>query len=154
MKQTPQDREHSLRLQPSKFSAEGFMGTDNRTFDEIVSQDTHELARLSISPEEIVNALTNAYEMAQAGLGNPVTIRPGITAMFYESMGRIPSPFREDGLFRKGEAVITDDNSRETISITALSISLIEKHGFYQGLGSPYRIDPAVAARLLGLMKA
>jgi hypothetical protein len=34
---------------------------------------------------------------------------------------------------------------------TALNVHLIREHGFYEGRGSPFRIDPAQAKRALGL---
>ena len=37
-----------------------------------------------------------------------------------------------------------------TLSFSELNIHLIEKHSFYAGEGSPYRIDPAAAAAIFG----
>jgi hypothetical protein len=96
--------------------------------------------------------LEEAYRQAREGLGTEVEIIPGITARFYESMGRIPSPFRGDGVFEKGEAVITDTSSNDQIIITRLSVHLIRKHGFFQGRGSRFRIDPEKAMRILKII--
>ena len=65
-------------------------------------------------------------------------------------MGRIPSPFQGDGVFEKGDVVLTGPGG-EQIILTALGLSMIEKHDFFQGRGSRYRVDPALAVRLLGL---
>ena len=42
-------------------------------------------------------------------------------------------------------------SSGEGFILTSLGLALIEKHGFFQGRGSRYRIDPAQAVALLGL---
>lgn len=150
MKETPEDKALEERLGASKFSGEGFLGTDHRPVDEIVAADLHALTQLGVSKEALLAALRGAYEKARAALGGEVEIRPGLTAVAHESMGRIPSPFRGDGVFEKGDVVLRSAASEELV-VTALGLSMIEKHGFFQGRGSRYRVDPARAARLLGL---
>ncbi len=149
MKQSPGDRELHARLGPSKFSGEGFLGTDTRMVDEIIAADGRTLEYFGVDRESIAQALEKAYQQAREGLGAEVEIMPGVTAKFYESMGRIPSPFRGDGVFEKGEAVITDASSNDQIVITRLSVHLIKKYGFFQGRGSRFRIDPEKAIRIL-----
>ena len=151
MQETPEDKALEDRLGASKFSGEGFLGTDHRPVDEIIADDRRTLERLGVPPEKLLAALRNAYEKARAALGGEVEIRPGLTAIAHESMGRIPSPFRGDGVFEKGDIVVTDSSSGEGFILTSLGLALIEKHGFFQGRGSRYRIDPARAAALLGL---
>jgi hypothetical protein len=151
MKQSPFEKDLTLNLNPSKFSAQGFLGTDTRPVDEIVNEDMAVLERHRVSKEMLVQALSEVYEMAQKVFGAEVLIRTGVTAVFHESMGRVPSPFQGDGVFEKGEVVLKDLQGGEGIIITRLGIHLIEKHGFFQGKGSPYRIDPAAAMSLLQL---
>jgi hypothetical protein len=151
MKKSPSEKELLRNLSPSKFSAQGFLGSDSRPVDEIVNADMAILERHHVSKETLVQALTNAYDMAQKALGADILIRTGVTAKFYESMGRVPSPFQGDGVFEKGEVVLKDLQDDHGIIITRLGIHLIEKHGFFQGKGSPYRIDPLAAITLLRL---
>lgn len=151
MKETPDDKALEDRLGASKFSGEGFLGTDHRPVDEIVAADLHALAQLGVSKEALLAALRDAYEKARAALGGEVEIRPGVTAVAHESMGRIPSPFRGDGVFEKGDVVLTAA-AGEQLVLTALGLAMIEKHGFFQGRGSRYRVEPARAAALLGLV--
>jgi hypothetical protein len=67
-------------------------------------------------------------------------------------MGRIPSPFQGDGVFEKGDIVVKNAATGEELVLTRLGLALIGKHGFFQGHGSRYRIDPERAAALLGLV--
>jgi hypothetical protein len=140
-------------LGPSQFSKEGYLGTDTRKPEEIIKADLETLSVLDIDRKKIAAALRRAYVAAERALGNPVEIANGVSAVHHEARGRIPSPFTEDGTFQKGEAVISDTSGAVLFRITPLSIALIERHGFFQGKGSPYRIEPEMAARILGLKK-
>ena len=151
MKQSPQEKELMQNLGPSKFSAQGFLGFDPRPVDEIISEDLAVFEKYQITTEALVKALKDAYQGAKDAFGAEVSVRTGITAIFHESMGRVPSPFRGDGVFEKGEAVLTDTDRNRCIIVTPLGIHLIEKYGFFQGRGSRHRIEPVVAIEMLGL---
>lgn len=151
MKQSPSEKNLRRNLGPSKFSAEGFLGQDLRPVDEIVADDLRALERSGVSLADLLGALRHAYETARQALGAEVEIRPGVTSVFYESRGRIPSPFRNGRSYEKGEAVVTDHASGRKMVLTDLGLALIERHGFFQGRGSRYRIEPAEAIEVLGL---
>ena len=150
MKETPEDKSLEDRLGASPFSGEGFLGTDPRTVDEIIADDLRTLDRLGLPKERLLAALRDVFDRARAELGGEIPVRPGVVAVAHESMGRIPSPFRGDGVFEKGDVVVAAA-SGEGFILTSLGLALIEKHGFFQGRGSRYRVDPARAAALLGL---
>jgi hypothetical protein len=136
-------------LGPSKFSAQGYLGADTREPEEIIKDDLKTLERIGIDKKKLVAALREAYSTAEKALGNPVQISDNVSAVYHEARGRIPSPFPEDGTLPKGEVIITKTKSDDSFTVTPLSIVLIEKHDFFQGKGSPYRIDPEVAVKLL-----
>ena len=150
MKETPEDKALEERMGASKFSGEGFLGTDHRTVDQIVAADLRALNEIGVAKDQLLGALRGIFEKARAELGGEIEVRPGVVAVAHESMGRIPSPFRGDGVFEKGDVVVAA-RSGEGFILTALGLALIEKHDFFQGHGSRYRIDPERAARLLGL---
>ena len=149
MKQSPSDKDAGLNFEPSKFSGDGFLGSDTRLPLEIITADQAVLEDLGLSREELASSLRDAYDKGVQGLGSPVEIGPGVTAVLYESRGRIPSPFRGEGTFEKGEVVVSESGSGREIVVTALAIHLIEKHGFFQGRGSRYRIEPKTAVEIL-----
>jgi hypothetical protein len=151
MKQSPSEKELTRNLGPSKFSASGFLGSDSRPVDEIVSEDLRSLEKNQVAKEALVEALKRAYETAKEAFGAEVDIRQGVTAVFYESMGHVPSPFQADGVFEKGEAVVKDEEGGDAVVITSLGIHLIEKYSFFQGKGSRYRIDPDTAIKIFRL---
>jgi hypothetical protein len=151
MKETPQDKALEARMAASKFSGEGFLGTDHRPVDEIVADDLRTLERIGLPLETLHATLADAFAKARAAFGGEVEIRPGLVALAHESMGRIPSPFQGDGVFEKGDVVLRDSATGEEIVLTQLGLALIEKHAFFQGRGSRYRVDPDRAAALLRL---
>lgn len=151
MKKTEEDKRLVDRLKPSKFSAEGFLGSDFRDAEEIIAEDLRILERSGTTAEELAQALRDIHDLAKAGFGNMVVVGKHLTAVFIEVRGHVPSPFPGDGSFEKGETVLTNTRSKEEIRLSDLSLHLIATRGFFQGLGSPYRIDPAKAMRVFGL---
>lgn len=142
MKQSPEDKILIEKLGPSAFSGEGFLGNDKRTPTEIITEDKHALSIKNIGIEKVAELLEDAYNSGIKTLGGEIEISSGITAVYYESMGKIPSPFTGEGTFPKGEVIVKDNVSGKKLILTSLSIHLIRKHGFFQGKGSRYRIEP------------
>ena len=151
MQLSPQDKNLLERLGPSKLSGSGFLGHDRRPVEEIVADDLRTLEQRGVNLETFVDRLTRIYRTAGSAFGGEVGVGPGLTAVWYDAKGEIPSPFRGDGRYEKGEAVVEQKSTGKTFIVTALSIHLIERFGFFQGRGSRYRIDPATVIDLLGL---
>ena len=148
MKRSPEEQRLLERLLPSRFSGPGFLGADTHPLEEIVLADLRQCRALGVEPADIAQGLNKALQKARAGLGARIELCPGVTAVFHESRGRVPSPFRGDGTFEKGEAVIALSDPEARLTVTALGIHLIACHGFFQGRGAPYRIEPGAAFRL------
>lgn len=149
MKLTPEDQKLLERMKPGIYSGKGFLGSDTRRPSVIIDTDHSTLEGLRISPAQIAAKLRDVLDQAAGAFGTPVDIGNGATAVFYESMGRIPCPFG-DGVQRKGEVQLTAADG-ESFYFTPLSVHMIEKHGFFQGYGCRYRLDPEAIASALGL---
>ncbi|MFP4417734.1 MAG: hypothetical protein ACOC41_02425 [Chitinivibrionales bacterium] len=149
MKESPRDNELHKRLQASKFSGEGFLGTDDRPLDEIITEDRRAQEETGVPKQELVAALKKVFAQARDSQEDEIVVSDGITARYFESRGKIPSPFRGDGVYEKGEVEVTEKASGRTLHITSLGIALIEKHDFYQGIGSYYRMSPAAIVEML-----
>lgn len=152
MKLSPQERRLIHNLAPSKFSKDGFLGSDTRSLEEIIADDFHTLKKAGVPKELLAKALKDVYQRAKDAFGAEIEIKKNVKAVFHESMGRIPSPFCKDGLFEKGEAVVTDTVNNISLIITSLGINLIEKHDFFQGRGCRFRIDPLDAIKIFKLL--
>ncbi len=134
-------------LEPSKFSSIGFLGDDIRPMERIIEDDLAALRNEGLTQSFIAGALQKIHEMARASMGGDVICGPGLVATHYDSRGQLPCPFG-DGLFEKGETVLTDRSGDQKSVLSSLSIHLIRAHGFFQGRGSRYRIEPADAVRI------
>lgn len=149
MKQDPALRDVMGRLAPGVLTRAGFLGNDARRLEDILDADRAVLAQASVSPEDLAARLKALYDRARAGLGAPVGLGDGIIGMYREAMGRVPCPWRGCGVFEKGEVVLTDTRTGETLRLSTLGIHLIGAHGFFQGRGAPYRIEPSRAVWLV-----
>ena len=147
MKHPPLDPH--TNFEASKFSADGFLGDDTRSIEDIIADDRRALEQAGVTLDALAHALESAYQKTRDGMGAPVEIAPGVIGEFEESRGRLPCPFRGCGVFEKGEARLTDTHTGNTLIVTSLGIHLIAKHGFFQGTGSRYRIDPRLSAAML-----
>jgi hypothetical protein len=149
MKQPPDDR--GKNFESSKFSGSGFLGSDPRPIDEIIADDARDLEQAGISRHDLVAALEAAYKKSRDALGAIVEVAPGVQAEFFESRGRLPCPFGGCGVFEKGEASLSISDSRTPVIVTSLGIHMIATHGFFQGRGSRFRIEPVETAKMLGI---
>jgi hypothetical protein len=150
MKQSPHDRRIVERMAPGVLCRDGFLAPDTRPLGEIIDTDRSTVERLGTSHAEIAGRLAEILDRAAAACGAPVDVGGGLTAVYHEAMGRIPSPWGEGRRFAKGEVELTDAAGR-MLRFTPLSVHLIAEHGFYQGRGSRYRLDPEAACRMLGI---
>ncbi len=148
MKRTPDDARVLERMRPGVLSGEGFLGTDPRPLADILAADQRTVERLGTTHAAIADRLGAVLEAARAGLGREVEIGP-LRAAFTDAMGRIPSPWPGEGVFPKGEVTVTDTRTGRTVRYTPLSLHLVRAHGFYEGRGSRYRLEPDLVARML-----
>lgn len=151
MKQTPLERAVTERMAPGVLCKEGFLGRDRRSLGEIIDADNSTLAARNVTHERVAARLKEILDQAVAALGTPVEVAPGLTATFHEAMGRIPSPWPGEGTFRKGHVELADSATGQSIRYTPLGVFLIAAHGFYQGKGGLFRLEPDLLCDLLGL---
>jgi len=79
---------------------------------------------------------------AKKGLGTWVEIDQSRRAMAEEAKGSIVRPWPHPGRFDKRVTTVRLDGSDRSISWSDLNIHLIAEHGFFEGRGSPFRLDP------------
>jgi len=149
MKQSPITRRIVERMAPGALCRDGFLGDDPRPLEEIVDTDRSTVEGLGTTHEALAERLRSILDAAVRGLGTTVSIGGRLTARYHETMGRIPCPWGKCGVFPKGEVELTDTATGERLFFTSLTIHLIAAHGFYQGRGCRYRIEPATIHRML-----
>jgi len=77
------------------------------------------------------------------GLESPVIWNDFRIKVFWQR-GMIPCPFGERGLHHKIIAEVTHLKKGGKIKFSQLSVHLIREHGFFEGRGSVFRLDPEI----------
>lgn len=148
MKQNPAEREIRDNMMPGVQSRDGFLGDDTRNIADIVAQDTAVLEEAGVSQEELATLLEDLHRRADAGLGTKVsTCNDRVSVeLVSEGMGRIVCPFKCGE--RAHKAVVEVSTPDTTIRFTPLHAHLIREHGFFEGRGAHFRIEPEALIRL------
>ncbi len=142
MKEAPQTQKLEQMLRSSKLVAGGFMGSDSRLVAEIIDADIAELAKLGFTAEQVASRMQTITNTAKAGLGNWVRIDDERQAVVEEARGQTICPWPHAGHCAKRVTTIERLNSNQTIHYSDLNIHMIAEHNFFEGKGSPFRIEP------------
>lgn len=150
MKKTPRMQKIEELLHSSQIVSGGFLGHDRRDLDEIIARDTAEVDAAGLSCEELADRMQAVTDAAVKGLGMEIKLPDGRLASVDEVKGIMICPWPDDG-FRCDKRVTTLENpsSGEIIHWTDLNIHLIRRHRFFEGKGSPFRIEPSSLVRML-----
>lgn len=154
MKMTPEFRKAQENMQAGVITSAGFLGDDRRPLADIIAHDEETMRALDLDFEVLVERMRYLMEKGRAGLGEPVTVDGSWLVRADEARGHITSPF-EDGIFRKDnisvDLLLEGKPGGERIIYSDLSLHLLEKYHFFQGKGSPFRLEPEEAKKVLKL---
>jgi hypothetical protein len=149
MKKTPRMQKLEEMLHSSQIVSGGFFGDDRRGMTEIIDRDAATVSSEGYTFGELAAKMKEITAEAKKGLGMWVDLPAGKHAKTDEAKGQMicpwPHPFRCD----KRVTTLENEATGETVLWTDLSIHLIEEHGFFEGKGSPFRIEPAFLIRML-----
>jgi len=151
MKQPPELDAAQRQMKPGAITLEGFLGPDRRCLAEIIEEDDNAVHGLGLTHEQIAERLEYFMRQALKGLGTAVTVDGAYEVRAETVRGVLPCPWPRDGVHPKSNAFLLNLRTGETLAWTGLTIHLIRAHGFYQGKGSRFRLDPERAKRVLGL---
>jgi len=149
MKQTPQEKKIQKNMQPGVITLSGFLGNDNRHYHDIIDEDRRTLEKLSITPEEIADRLQYFTDLAWDSYDGSIIIDDVYQVEYKSYRGRIPCPFPHAGMYPKGTITLKNLNCGKEICWTPLNIHLIREHCFFEGKGSPHRIEPSEVIQIL-----
>lgn len=149
MKENPAMQNIYENMKPGVLSLHGFLGSDERGLELIIDHDTAELEAKGESVEAIADGLERVRDRALEGLGDYIDIGGGFAARADSIRGKLPCPFGHKGLFRKTVISLRGPGIDGDLMFTDLGIHLIREHGFFQGKGSPFRLDPVHIAGIL-----
>jgi hypothetical protein len=134
-------------MAPGRLSRDGFLGADERTLDDIIGADLATLEAAGLEPHDIADLLDELHESADEALEGPKELYDGkVKIRETEVRGSIPCPFACAFRTHKANIEVTADGM--TLLLTPLSAHMIREHGFFQGKGSPFRLEPTDLIRL------
>jgi hypothetical protein len=151
VKQSPELDRIQRNMRPLCLCQQGFLGNDPRKLIEILTEDQGTVNSLGLSHGNIAEKLKAITEKARGGWGDPVVVEEKFEVEVHEARGRMPCPWGHPGLYPKTHIRLKKIETGENLVWSDLAIHLIEEHGFYQGRGSPYRLDPSKVKRVLEL---
>jgi len=129
-------------LRSSKLVSGGFMGNDTRSVTEIIDSDSVKLQKLGFTAKQIAERMQEITQKAIAGLGIWVEINNRRQAIVNEAKGFLICPWSHPGKFAKRVTTVRLKESGADIRWADLNIHLIAEHGFFEGKGSAFRIEP------------
>jgi len=149
MKESPQMRKLETILRSSKLVAGGFMGTDTRSSSEIIEADAALISRSGFTAKQTAARMQEITDISKVALGNWVDLDENRRARVDEAKGVIVCPWPHPGRFAKRVTIVNLIESDETIHWSDLNIHLIAEHGFFEGKGSTFRIEPDILAKII-----
>ncbi|NIP22544.1 MAG: hypothetical protein GWN67_01555 [Phycisphaerae bacterium] len=149
MKESPQDRKLEGLLRSSRLAAGGFMGHDTRIVWEVIDADAAELSRLGLTKEQVAERMREITQVAICGLGSWVPVGDDLQGKVDEAKGWLVCPWPHKGKLAKRITVVKVIETGESIRWSDLNIHLIGEHGFFEGKGSDFRIEPRELARII-----
>jgi hypothetical protein len=149
MKRSPSDLKLEQMLRSSKLVAGGFMGTDSRTVEEVIREDAAELERLGKTAAQVASRMRELTLIARPALGNWVEAENKYRIRSEEWKGSLICPWPHVGRYEKRITTCIRLETNEKIDWSDLNIHLIEAHGFFEGRGAYFRLEPADLVRIL-----
>lgn len=151
MKPNPKEQAVLENLEGGKLAKDGFLGDDPRPPQEIIRDDLAELEAAGLSQQDVAARMRALTKKGLEGLGSPMEAN-GYQLTVEDYMGWMSCPFRDN---RRAAKRVTHAQllaTGETMTWSDMSIHLIDAHGFFQGIGSPYRLEPLLLAKFLKLL--
>ncbi len=146
MKESPQAHNFERLLRSSKLVAGGFMGDDLRSVCEIIEADMAELSRFRFTAKKVADRMQQITDIAISGLGTWIKVDEQRQAKIDEAKGWLICPWPHPGKFAKRITTVRitkgDCISNFSTQWSDLNIHLIGEHGFFEGKGSVFRIEP------------
>ena len=149
MKQTVQMQTIQDRMEPGVIVRDGFLGADARNLVEILTADEAEVLRLGLTHQDIARRMIALRDAGTAGLGELIDVPPHFEVRVDSVRGKLPCPFGDPGIFPKTNTTVRNLRLGRELTYTDLHIHMIGSHGFYEGRGSQFRLEPRDLAEIL-----
>ena len=136
-------------------SVKGFLGADERLRDVLAADNRYVVDVLGLTHQELARHL-HVLAGIGAKFGDGPFLYHGrrlkVTGMGIASAGHQLSPFH-DGTKANQEATVHNLDNGRKVGYSVLVPHMIERYGFYEGTGTPYRVDPRAVVEVLDFLE-
>jgi hypothetical protein len=122
--------------------AGNYLKGDVRPLSRILDDDSATIAHLDMDLDEICNRMRMLYEEGRAGLGDRIIVDDAFEVVVTEHRGIVPCPWRDQFAARNGIVEAVNLKNGICLRFSLLGWHMICSHSFFQGKGSPFRIEP------------
>lgn len=136
-------------MRSSQIVAGGFLGDDPRPIEEIIEADAAEMEHLGVTREELADHMSAAESAALNGLGSFVKVGENLEAATDDNRGMLICPWGDDTRHFKTITTVRRTDTGRELRWSDLSIHLIREHGFFQGKGTAFRLEPRELVEVL-----
>ena len=152
MKQSPELELIQANMTPGALSAHGFLGNDSRKLSDILHADATALEKTGITKEVLADTMQKLTDYGAEGFGRPTNFNEHFEIEVEGYKGNLPCPFKDNAAVEKRQTLVKNLDTGVIMRWTDLSIHMIRVHGFFEGHGSIYRLDPVELVRFLGMV--
>jgi len=149
VKQSPQLQKAQQNMRPGVITRDGFLGKDTRNLIDILIDDEAEVQRLGVTHSDIAERMIELRDAGMRGLGEFINVEPHYEVRVDSVRGKLPCPFGDPGIFPKTNTTVRNLKKGREITYTDLNIHMIMAHGFYEGRGSGFRLEPSDLVEVL-----
>ena len=149
MKENPRDEMLKRDMRAGRLTRDGFLGDDERAIEEIILADAAILADIGVTSARLADTMRAMTQKGLEGMGEECPVDNYLVKV-EDYMGFMGCPFKDGHRSAKRNTTVCRANG-ETITWTDLSIHLIGAHGFFQGQGTKYRLEPMELVNFLNL---
>ena len=138
------------------YSTKGFLGKDEHLLDILAEDNQYVVEKQGLTHQDLARhlhilgnlALKHAVDKAADITYHGRTFR--LRAKLFR--GYASAPF-EDGTKTNCEATVENLATGKKVSFSLLVPHMVERYGFYEGKGTPYRVDPRTVLEVLDFIK-
>jgi hypothetical protein len=140
-------------MRPGAYATKGFLGSEERLVDLLAEDNRYVVDELGLTHQELGRHLRALGEISSKAGGKEFRYQGRrFKGSVRRSQWHQASPFR-DGTISNGLAIVDNLDNEKRIEYSLLMPDLIERYGFYEGKGTPYRLEPKKILEVLDFVK-
>jgi hypothetical protein len=143
-------------MRPGALSTKGFLGKDEKLLDVLAMDNAHVVEELGLTHQELSRHLhlLGAVAVKHAAAKPTEVTYHGrrFRVEGFISKGFQDSPFR-DGTKTSCDVTVENLKTGKKLGYSLLVPYMIERYGFYEGKGTPYRVDPKQVLAVFDFLK-